>query len=301
LIKDTLIGVINIADKGDGMTFDEDELQLLDFLSSQIALNYRRIQLYQKFKRIVKESKTLKNQLGQSSREANDLKNKVVVQEKLASIGKLAGGIAHEFNNPLDGVLRYTNLCLEHVNDDDVVKEYLVEIKHGLNRMVNIVKNLLVCFRSDKPSMQKIDPNQAVEQALSALQSSIHHKNIKVVKNFSRDLPLIMDIGLERVVSNLLRNAIDAVEQKGHIQILTSRLEGEIHIQIKDDGCGFNSEVADKIFEPFFTTKDMAKGCGLGLTIVDEIVKSYNGHVHVQSELNKGTIFTVQIPVESDD
>src|SRR6185295_15503686 len=116
--------------------------------SSQIALNYRRGQLYQKFKKAVRESKSLKNKLGKSSDETKILKNKIVVQEKLATIGKLAGGIAHEFNNPLDGVLRYTNLCIEHTKDDEVVRGYLLEIKQGLNRMVNIVKSLLACSRN---------------------------------------------------------------------------------------------------------------------------------------------------------
>jgi len=153
IVKDDLIGVINITDKKCGSNFTQNELQLLDFLSSQIALNYRRVQLYQKFKKVVKESKTLKNELGRSSKEASDLKSKMVKQEKLATIGKLAGGIAHEFNNPLDGVLRYTNLCLEQVKDNEVVHGYLIEVKHGLNRMVNIVKSLLACSRNTDPSL----------------------------------------------------------------------------------------------------------------------------------------------------
>src|SRR3989338_8390110 len=139
MVKDKLIGVINIADKESKKRFSKHELQLLDFLSTQIALNYKRIQLYQKFKSIVKESRTLKDELGKTSQETSYLKKQIVLQEKLASLGKLAGGIAHEFNNPLDGVKRYTNLSLEHLKDNDVVYGYLLEIKNGLNRMANIV------------------------------------------------------------------------------------------------------------------------------------------------------------------
>jgi len=158
LIKDSLLGVINIADKVDGKRFTQNELQLLDFLSSQIALNYRRIQLYEKFKKIVKESKDLKDELGKTSKETTHLKQQVIQQEKLASIGKLAGGIAHEFNNPLDGVMRYTNLCLEHIKEDEVVRGYLLEVKHGLNRMANIVRSLLACSRNTDPGRLKVDP-----------------------------------------------------------------------------------------------------------------------------------------------
>src|SRR5439155_23160009 len=126
--------------------------------STQIALNHRRVQLYQKFKNLVKESKVLKTELGKSSAEAKNLKKQIVVQEKLASIGKLAGGIAHEFNNPLDGVIRYTNLSLEHLSmEEEVVRGYLLEIKQGLNRMANIVKSLLACSRNATPSMRTID------------------------------------------------------------------------------------------------------------------------------------------------
>ena len=298
LIKDKLIGVINIADKKNGSRFTNEELQLLDFLSSQIALNYRRVQLYQKFKKVVRESKSLKNQLGKTSHEAKVLKNKIVMQEKLATIGKLAGGIAHEFNNPLDGVLRYTNLCLEHTKDDEVVRGYLLEIKHGLNRMVNIVKSLLACSRNTTPSLEKIDPNSVIEQSLAAVQSEAFHKNITVEKKLEAGLPSIIDFGLERAVTNLLRNAVDAVDRGGKIKVTTALQDGHIVIEVKDNGCGIPKEAMDKIFDPFYTTKDMDKGCGLGLTIVSEIIKSYEGEIKLQSVLQKGTTFTVLIPIK---
>lgn len=299
LLKDKLIGVINISDKHNGGKFTNDELQILDFLASQIALNYRRIELYQKFKKAVRESKSLKNQLGRTNQETKVLQNKIVVQEKLATIGKLAGGIAHEFNNPLDGVLRYTNLCLEHVKDDEVVRGYLLEVKQGLNRMANIVKSLLACARSTSPSMAKIDPSAAVEQALGAVQSHIFHKNITVEKDLAKGIPLIIDFGLERAVSNLLRNAIDAVAQGGYVRIRTGLEGSRVVIEVADNGAGIDQDELEKIFEPFYTTKDIDKGCGLGLTIVSEVVKSYGGEIKVQSALKKGTAFLLSIPVKT--
>jgi len=301
IVKDDLIGVINITDKVCGSRFTKNELQLLDFLSSQIALNYRRIELYQKFKTIVKESKSLKNKLGKSSKEASKLKDMVVIQEKLASIGKLAGGIAHEFNNPLDGVLRYTNLCLENVKDDEVVRGYLLEIKHGLNRMVNIVRSLLACSRNEKPSMKKIDPNEVVNQALNTVQSEIFHKNIKVNLELKEEMPQLIDFGLERAISNLLRNAIDASDQDGTITVNTDLMDHHVTISIKDSGCGMKAKEIDNIFEPFYTTKDIEKGCGLGLTIVSEIVKNYEGHIKVESAPKKGTLFLVLLPCSLTD
>ncbi|MDP2654450.1 MAG: ATP-binding protein [Candidatus Omnitrophota bacterium] len=301
LIKDKLIGVINISDKASGQKFSPQELQLLDFLSSQIALNYRRIELYQKFKTVIKESQTLKNELGKSSLETTILKRQVVLQEKLASIGKLAGGIAHEFNNPLDGVLRYTNLCLEHVREDEVVRGYLLEIKHGLNRMAEIVRSLLACSRQVETAGKKIGPNEAAENALKALQTEIIHKDIQVETRLQDGLPQLVDFGLERVLQNLIRNAIDAMNDHGRIFIATSRKSGEVLIEVVDTGTGISRESMERIFEPFYTTKDIDKGCGLGLTIVSEIVKSYNGQIHVESAVNQGTKFAVTIPVKSNE
>lgn len=297
LLKDKLIGVINITDKECGSRFSRNELQLLDFLASQVALNYRRVELYQKFRKIVKQSKNLKSELGKSSEETSHLKKQVILQEKLASIGKLAGGIAHEFNNPLDGVIRYTNLCLEHVREDEVVRGYLMEVKHGLNRMVNIVKSLLACSRNTVPTMQKIDSKHAVEQAIQSLEADIIHKNITLKKNLQEGLPQLTDLGLELVVTNLIRNAVDAIEGPGgKIEVTTFLEGGQLILKVKDSGCGIDGERVQEIFDPFYTTKDIQKGCGLGLTIVGEIVKSYNGEINVESVPGGGTSFTITIP-----
>ncbi len=299
LIKDKLIGVISLSDKECGSHFNSNELQLLDFLSSQIALNYRRIQLYQKFKSVEEESQNLKHKLGKSSEEASHLKKQIVLHEKLATIGKLTGGIAHEFNNPLDGVMRYTNLCLEHVKDDEVVRGYLLEIKNGLNRMANIVKSLLACSRTSGPSLHKINVNSSVEQALQGLKTDIVEKGIIVSKELDPELKEVTDLGLERVLVNLLRNAIDATGPGGEIKVCSTQMDGHIIFSVTDTGCGIAGDKIDDIFEPFFTTKDIEKGCGLGLTIVTEIIKSYDGQINVESDLNKGTSFTISIPVKT--
>lgn len=301
LIKDQLIGVINITDKESGACFQEHDVLLLDFLTSQIALNYRRVQLYNKFKDIVKETKTLKNKLGESKQEKQYLQSKIEINEKLATIGKLAGGIAHEFNNPLDGVMRYTNLCLDHMEADEVVRGYLLEIKSGLNRMAKIVKNLLACSRNQILSGENIDIAQTARMSLKAHQLEIEKKNIQVELDVEDPMPLIPDLGLERVFSNLIRNAVDSIENEGIITIRSYLKKGHIFIEIRDTGSGIPDETVGKIFEPFFTTKDIEKGCGLGLTIVGEIIKSYKGKIRVGSREGEGTTFTVDIPFEGNN
>jgi len=297
MIKDKLIGVINIADKESGHRFSKNEMQLLDFLTSQIALNYRRIQLYQKFKGIVKEKENLKMKLGQTGQETEHLKKKIIINEKLATIGKLAGGIAHEFNNPLDGVMRYTNLCLRHVKDDEVVRSYLLEIKHGLNRMANIVKNLLACSRNVPVEKRMIDFKGCLKQVENSLEMALKHKKISVKKDIKDKIPVILDMGLDRILSNLFQNSIDAMEQGGEIFIQADYRNAHLSIVFKDTGCGMSEDELNRIFEPFYTTKDMDKGCGLGLTIVGEIIKSYDGKIDVESKPGAGTTFTFHLPI----
>jgi signal transduction histidine kinase len=296
MIKDEVIGVVNITDKESGLRFNTKEVQLLDFLSSQIALNYRRILLYQKFKKVVKESEHLKNKLDQSDEVTEHLKKQIVIQEKLATIGKLAGGIAHEFNNPLDGVMRYTNLCLSHTKEDDLIRGYLLEIKHGLDRMAKIVKNLLDCSRSEVPKKERVLFKDVLEHVLHSIKVEILLKNIEVEKHVDDHIQPILDLGLERVLTNIIRNAIDAMPQKGKLSIDAKTKNNELVIKISDTGCGISQEIIDQIFEPFFTTKDLDKGCGLGLTIVSEIIKSYEGKIEVSSNLGEGATFTVTVP-----
>lgn len=286
MIKDQLIGVINIAEKESGESFERKDLELLDFISNQIAVNHQHAYLNQSLQSTQEETQKLKKQ--------------VVLQERLATIGKLAGGIAHEFNNPLDGVMRYTNLALEHVDENDVVlKEYLQEVRQGLKRMANIVKSLLACARNTQPTQSKIDVNRSVEQTLKELQTHLLRKNISVEKSLNKGIPEIIDLGVERILSNLISNAIDAMTDHGKLIIRTSSERGFVRIIIEDNGKGIAKDHLDKIFEPFFTTKKIDHGCGLGLTIVGEIIKHYRGEIEVESVLDKGTIFTVLLPIES--
>jgi len=196
----------------------------------------------------------------------------------------------------LDGVMRYTNLCLEHFKEDDLIRGYLLEIKHGLDRMANIVKSLLACSRSVPLSRGKINPNYVIDQALQNLKSEIFQKAVHLEKSLGEDLPEINDLGLELVITNIVRNAIDAVKPEGKIKITSWKVQNRVFIQIEDNGCGIPSESINMIFEPFYTTKDIDKGCGLGLTIVNEIIKGYNGRINVESLVGKGAIFTISIP-----
>ena len=174
-----------------------------------------------------------------------------------------------------------------------------MEIKHGLNRMANIVRNLLACSRNELPhGEQRISFQQALDRSLGSVHTEIEHKNIGVEKEIAGDIPLIRDLGLERILANIIRNAVEAIENNdGKITIGAKCQNDTLHIKICDTGVGISEGDAEKIFEPFYTTKSINKGCGLGLTIVSEIVKSYNGKISVESEPGKQTTFFIDLPL----
>ena len=165
--------------------------------------------------------------------------------------------------------------------------------------MANVVRSLLACSRGEPTSAtQKVDVNAAVVQAVDSLKIDIGRKNVIVEKHLGAGLPLMIDFGLERIVENLLRNAIDAVSPGGKIIITTARDDQKLTLMVQDNGCGIaNAEEVSKIFQPFYTTKESDRGCGLGLTIVSEVVKVYEGQIDVDSWPGRGTTFVITLPL----
>ena len=147
---------------------------------------------------------------------------------------------------------------------------------------------------------KKLDINHVIDEVVLGLRTELFHKNIAVRKHLKENLPQVIDLGVSSIITNLLRNSIDAITEDGKIEIQTETASSAIIIQVEDSGCGIPEGSEEKIFEPFYTTKDIDKGCGLGLTIVSEIVKSYNGKIEVESKPKKGTKFSITIPIQSE-
>lgn len=270
-----LIGIINVTESKSKKPYSEKDLKFLKIVADNIAVKIEKSYLLS---------------------ELNHLKKKMESDGKFVDLGKFAGGISHELNNPLDGVIRYVNLALNDVTDD-VTREYLLEAKGGLTRIATIIRSLLDLARKKKYSAPKMtDVNEVIKDCTELLRYKAMYKNVKVEKALSDDLPKIPDLGLESVFSNILNNAVDAVNEEGSINITTSLKEDFIEVRVSDTGCGIVKDHIERIFEPFFSTKDMTKGCGLGLSICYDIVKRYKGKIDVESEPGKGTKFTVYIP-----
>lgn len=278
-----LVGLINVADKSTGEAFSEKDLQFAVCLC--------------KYACVALESMYNSTNL---SEEKQELEKKKSLLEKYASVGKLAAGVVHEINNPLDGIIRYTNLLLSQIEHNSVAKDYLLEIKNGLSRIGNITKSLLEfshLINSDSPNFKKnVDINYLIDEVLNVLKDKA--ANIHIVKKYGSNLPRVLDmgVGLFHVLINLIKNAIDAMPGGGTLEITTQVRDSMLYISLKDTGTGIPQEIKDRIFEPFFTTKNINKGTGLGLAICSEIINKYEGVIKVESSPAEGSVFTVLIP-----
>jgi K+-sensing histidine kinase KdpD len=274
-----LIGVISITENNTGKPYSEEDLKFLEIVAGSIGLQ-------------IEKSKLLC--------EVEKIKKKAETDGRFTELGKFSSGISHELNNPLDGVVRYINLALNTI-EEGPARGYLMEAKSGLIRIVNIVRSLLELSRRNKnlnPKMASV--NDTLEHSIELAMNCVAHKTVDIKKNLHKDLPMIPDMGLESIFSNILKNAVDALGETGSIEVKTARNNGFIEISISDTGCGMPQEHINRIFEPFFTTKEMSKGVGLGLAICDDIVKRYNGRIQVSSQMDKGTAFVIQLPCKDN-
>jgi two-component system NtrC family sensor kinase len=244
----------------------------------------------------------------------NDLKDKIKVEtelkhtqkqlaqsEKMASLGQLAAGVAHEINNPLTGVLFYASLLLERKDLDDGAMEDLSYIVEDANRCKNIVKSLLVYSRSADSKKNILQINEIVEQSLKLVRDQKKFRNIKIIRYLPDEMMLINADGnkLNQVIINLVINAADSMEGSGKITLNTYKdnLSKRIFLEIKDTGEGIPRENLSKIFDPFFTTKEVGKSTGLGLSIVYGIIKEHGGKISVKKTGAKGTTFILEFPM----
>lgn len=221
--------------------------------------------------------------------------------QRLTSLGKLASRVAHELNNPLDGILRYINLALRVVDDggDEKIKKYLTESRTGLKRMVQIIGDLLEFSRNTSEPFDESDVNEVVEQAIKAQTASMDDSGIVITGDYQQAImPMVSGSRLYQVCGNLIKNAIDVMPTGGRLSVTTSVIQDEVIIRVADTGPGLPQPI-EKIFEPFFTTKESGRGTGLGLAICKDFVEEMKGVIEATNGENGGAVFTVRIPLAS--
>jgi two-component system, NtrC family, sensor kinase len=239
---------------------------------------------------------------------------KLIQSDRLASLGQLAASMAHEINNPVSGVLNLSMLMQRILTDDGIpqgrveeFRKYLAQVASETNRVGRIVSDLLAFSRRTRPQSTAADLNAIVRATLSLVSYKLVLNNVEIVRKFSEDLPKVQcdPSQIQQVVTNLVLNGAEscAVKGGGVLTLTTRRHESgnAVLLEIQDDGEGIPDEHLSKIFDPFFTTKAEGKGVGLGLAVVYGIVEAHGGEISVDSDVSKGTRFTVTLPLSAGE
>jgi two-component system NtrC family sensor kinase len=244
-------------------------------------------------------------ELERSFHALRDTQQQLVQSAKLEAIGELVSGVAHELNNPLTGVWGTSQLIMRR-EVDETLRGDLEVIHQEASRAVKIVQNLLSFAREHKPEKRCASVNEALAKVLELRAYEMRVSGIELETELQPDLPeTCFDFHqMQQVFLNVIVNAEQAMTEargRGRLSVRTQRVDGSIQINFADDGPGIRKEDMDRIFDPFFTTKEVGKGTGLGLSICYGIVQGHGGRLLVESEVGKGSTFTVEIPITAEE
>jgi two-component system NtrC family sensor kinase len=227
-------------------------------------------------------------------------RNKIMESERLALIGQLAANVAHELNNPLQGIVTYSHLLLENMTCENSATTSAQKIVTQANRCRDIIRGLLDFSRQRKPDATVCNINSVLNECVALLENQASFQNIQIVKEFERSLPMIVvdPSQMQQVFINMIINAAEAMEDGGQLTLKTHMdpTDEFVEIEITDTGHGIPEENLEKLFDPFFTTKEVGHGTGLGLAISYGIIKEHKGTISVESEVDQGTSFLIRLP-----
>lgn len=252
------------------------------------------------------DEEALVKMVDQRTKQLKETHERLLHQDKMASLGKLSSSVVHEINNPAAGILNLIMLSKRMIKEDDMDQKtvdlflrYLSLMETETRRISSIVNNLLVFARQSKPELTKFDVNNLIEQTLILNSNLLKINGIRLIEEMEYNLPLITgsEDQIKQVVMNLISNAVESMSNKEtkrlFIKTFTKKKQNAIGLQIKDTGHGIPKEAVSKIFEPFFTTKKKGRGVGLGLSVAYGIIQEHGGTIYVNSTPGKGTSFSI--------
>jgi len=236
-------------------------------------------------------------------RELREMQQALLQSEKLAAMGKLTSQIAHELNNPIYGIMNTLELLRTEVPPESKRRRILELSLSETQRLAEMLRNMLSFSKPEEEKRRPVKINELVEGILLVMEKQMRESNIKVETYFDQTLPEVMASTnqMRQVMLNLLKNAKEAMPKGGILSVRTSQEDHKVMVAIQDTGVGIPEELRDKIFEAFFTTKQKVKGVGLGLSVCYGIIKDHGGEIRVESEVDKGTTFTILLPMSSHE
>lgn len=234
-------------------------------------------------------------------KELEEAQAQLLQSEKMASLGKLSAGVAHQLNNPLAGIILFARIIMEEYDLDEKIQEDLGRILTDAERCRDVVKELLEFSRQTSHLMQPHDVNKAISRILFLLENQTLFHNIEIEKELDPSLPLVRANmqQLNHVFMNIILNAAEAMEGKGKLILKSYQMpaKDQVRIEIADTGPGIPEEIQNRIFDPFFTTKEEGQGTGLGLSMVYGIVENHGGKITVRSKPGEGATFIIELPI----
>ena len=291
-----LLGVLCAARTRQDSVFTASDLRYADIFVAQISQAIENAQLYETLELKIQD-------LNQAYGRLATMQSELVRAEKLAAVGELASGVAHELNNPLTVVVGLVQLLLEEKDMTPEKKIDLETIREQAERCRKIILNLLQFARKHEIQQVPCDVTEIMEKTLQLVIYDLEGHGVEVRREYAKNIPpIVADVyQIQQVFLNLISNAHDALKGVEHPRIAVAiRQEGAVvRIAVEDNGCGIPEAIIGKIFDPFFTTKEVNCGTGLGLSISYGIIKEHRGTLSVKSQPGKGSVFTVELPLQS--
>ncbi len=291
-----VIGVLLVDNKVSTKPFTESDIYLLSALADYAAIAIDKARLYETVKRFNRE---LERRVEERTAELQAAQQQLIQAEKLASIGRLAAGVAHEINNPIGVILGFTQVLLRKTPEESPLHKPLATMEREGLRCKEIVQGLLDFARQNKPRLGRVCLNDVIEAAVELMPHHAHPDLVRVVKTYDPSLPPVVgdEYKLQQVFLNLLINAYQAMPDGGELHISSQSADGQVCATISDTGTGIPTDHLGRIFDPFFTTKDVGEGTGLGLSISYGLIEQHGGTIEVESEPGEGATFVVRLPV----
>jgi signal transduction histidine kinase/CheY-like chemotaxis protein len=295
--KEEVIGVLAVNNKISSKPFTDNDVHLLSALADYATIAIVNAQLYEETKRWSEE---LEHKVEERTQELRAAQEQLLQSEKLASIGQLASGVAHEINNPMGVILGFAQGILKTLPEDDLLRKPLTTMEKESLRCKRIVQNLLDFARHSEPTLHLININKLVDASCELVKHQIALQDVKLVKGYDPALPPTMadPNQLQQVFINIMLNAYQAMPDGGTLHITTRTVGPKLQVIFADTGTGIPSEKVQNIFDPFFTTKEVGEGTGLGLSVSYGIVKAHGGDIEVESQEGKGTTFIIKLPFD---
>jgi signal transduction histidine kinase len=300
-------GVLEVFEKKNGKPFHRNEVAFITQVATKLALVIQNTQAYLTINRL-NESLEVKvsertSQLEQAITTLKDTQAQLMQSEKLATIGTLAGGVAHELNNPMSAILANVQLLQLDVEDPEQ-RESLEMIESGARRCKQIVENLLNYSRQATPEQRSLSINAVLNDTLGLLRHQLRNANVEIILQLGELPPVLGNANeLSQIFTNMAVNAMDAIADRhrtpavGHLTIRTYQDGKTVVVEFTDDGCGMDELTMRKIFDPFFTTKQIGKGTGLGLSVSQQIASAHGGRIEATSVIGEGSAMRVVLPV----